>query len=115
MKYSWKKYFETLRLLKLFIKSFVALFVDIALTLSNSSFDLFLFEVTFLFKCVSLSPKSVFFTKTAIPVLLAKFACANLAAKFYDVKLLNSCVAIYLLLWLWLTVISFPVTLIFVF
>ena len=77
MKYSWKKYFETLRLLKLFTKSFVALFVDIALTLSNSSF-----EVTFLFKCVSLSPKSVFFTKTAIPVLLAKFACANLAASF---------------------------------
>ena len=77
MKYSWKKYFETLRLLKLFTKSFVALFVDIALTLSNSSF-----EVTFLFKCVSLSPKSVFFTKTAIPVLLAKFACANPAASF---------------------------------
>ena len=38
----------------------------------------------------SFSSKSVFFTKTTKSFLLAKFACANLAAKFPDVKLLNS-------------------------
>ena len=54
---------------------------------------LFLFEVTFLFNFFSLSPRSVFFTKSVIlgiSVLSAKLACANLAAKFSDVNLLNS-------------------------
>ena len=32
-----------------------------------------------------------FFTKSEISFLLAKFACANITAKFYDINLLNSC------------------------
>ena len=46
-----------------------------------------LFEVFFLFKLFSLSSKSVF---------VIKFACANLAAKFSVVSLLNSGVVRYL-------------------
>ena len=67
------------------------------MTFSNSSFNSFststyfaLFELTFLFKFVSLSSKSVFFTKLAILTLLAKFTCANLAVKLSAVNLLNS-------------------------
>ena len=37
-----------------------------------------------------------FFTKLAISLLLAKFACANLASQFSAVNLLNSGVVIYL-------------------
>ena len=38
----------------------------------------------------------IFCTKSVIPFLLAKFACANLPVKFSLVNLLNSCVVIYL-------------------
>ena len=44
-----------------------------------------LFEVIFL-KFYGLSSKPVFFTKLAISLLLAKFDCANLAAKCSAVK-----------------------------
>ena len=60
--------------------------------LTNKCFVLF--DVTFLFNFFSLSLKSVFFTKLAIS--LAKFACANLAAKFSAINLLNTGVVIYL-------------------
>ena len=56
-----------LRILNLFIKSFVNPFVDIALTFFDSSFNSFLFDVTFL----SLLLKSVFFMKLTIWFLLA--------------------------------------------
>ena len=56
----------------------------------------FLFEVNFLFNFLSLSSKSVFFTKLAISVFLAKFACGNLAAKSFAVNLLNYELPIYL-------------------
>ena len=39
---------------------------------------------------ISVSSKSVFFTKLAISFLLTKFARANLEAKFSDVNLLSS-------------------------
>ena len=55
-----------------------------------------LFDVTFLFKFFILSSKSSLFTKLSISFLLDKFACANLAAKFSAVNLLNSGVVIYL-------------------
>ena len=71
-----------------------------------------LFEITFLFTFFSLSSKSVSFTKLVISLLVAKFACANLAVKFSAVSWLNSGVAIYLS-WLW-SVIFFSVSLIFV-
>ena len=73
-----------------------------------------MFEVTLLFKFFSLSIKSVFFSKLEISVLLAKFACANLAEKLSDVNSLNSWVVIYLS-WSWSVVISFSISLIFVF
>ena len=71
-------------MLNLFIKSFVNPFVDIALTFSSSSFNLFLLEVTFLFKFFSLLSNSVFFTKIAISFLLTKFACANLEVIYFQ-------------------------------
>ena len=46
-----------------------------------------IFEVIFLFKFCSLSSKFVFFAKAAISFLLAKFACANLAANFCEANL----------------------------
>ena len=55
--------------------------------------------------------KSVFFTKSAIPFLLAKFACLSLAVKFSDVSLLNFGVVIYLS-WSW-SAIFFSSSLIF--
>ena len=85
-----EKYFAPLRILNLFIKPFVNPFVDVALAFFDSSFNSFLFEVTFLFNFFSLSLKSVFFTKLAISILLAKFVCANLAVKLSNVILLNS-------------------------
>ena len=92
-------------MLYVFTKSFVNLFVDIALTFSDSLFSSFsiracfaLFEVILLSNFFSLSSKSVFFTKLAILLLLAKFGCANLAAQFSAKNLLNSGVVIYLLL-----------------
>ena len=51
------------------------------------------------FKCLVYQQKLSFFTKLAISLLLAKFACANLAAKYFDVKLLNSGVVLYLSWW----------------
>ena len=92
-------------MLYVFTKSFVNLFVDIALTFSDSLFSSFsiracfaLFEVILLSNFFSLSSKSVFFTKLAILLLLAKFGFANLAAQFSAKNLLNSGVVIYLLL-----------------
>ena len=61
--------------------------------LKNTCFVLI--EVIFLFNSFSVSSKSVFFTKLTISFLLAKFACANLAAKFSPVNLLNSGVVIW--------------------
>ena len=85
-----------LRLLNLFIKSFFNPFVDIALTFSGSLFNLFStstcfvsFDETFLFELFSPSSKSVFYTKLAISLLLAKFTCGNLALKFSDDTILN--------------------------
>ena len=51
------KYFAVLTILNISIKSLVNPFVDIALTFFNSSFNLFLFDVT----SFSLLSKSVFF------------------------------------------------------
>ena len=75
-----EKYFAPLRILNLFIKSFVNCFVDIALTFF-SSFNSFLFQ-------------SAFFTKLVISFLLTKFTCANLAVKFSALNFLNSWVVI---------------------
>ena len=72
-----EKHFTPLTILILFMKSFVNSFVNIALTFFDSSFNLFLF-------------KSVFFTKLAMSLLLAKFTCANLVVTFSAVNLLNS-------------------------
>ena len=77
-----EKYFAPLRTLNLFIKSLANPFVDIALTFFHSSFNSFLFDVT----AFSLLSKSVFFTKLPISLLLTKFACFNLEAKFSDVN-----------------------------
>ena len=57
-------------ILNLFIKSFVNPFVDIAWNFFDSSFNSFLFDVT----SFSLLSKSVFFTKLAKSLLLAKVA-----------------------------------------
>ena len=77
------KRFAPLRIIYLFIKSLVNPFLDIVLTFSYSSYELF-----------SFSSKSVFFTKLPISFLLAKFACANLAVKFPAVNFLNCGVVI---------------------
>ena len=91
-----------IRILYLFIKSFVNPFVDIAVSFSDSSFNSFLpstyfvlFEVTLLFKCFSFLSKSVFFAKLEISFLLAKFAYANFTLKYSAVNLLNYWVVIY--------------------
>ena len=103
-----EKCFASLIILNLFIKFFVHHFVDVALTFFNSSFNSFLFDVTF-FTWLS---KSVLFTKLAISLLLAEFACYDLAAKCYTVNLLNFGLVIYLSsLW---SVIFFSISLIFV-
>ena len=51
------------------------------------------------FKCLVYQQNLSFFTKLPISLLLAKFACANLAAKYFNVKLLNSAVVLYLSWW----------------
>ena len=119
--YSWRKFFCAIKKFISFIKFFVSAFIDIASTFFDSSFHSFsrskcftLFEVTLSFKFFSLSIKSVFFTKLEISFLLAKFAYANLAEKLSDVNSLNSWVVIYLS-WSWSVVISFSMSLIFVF
>ena len=73
-------------MVNLCIKSFVNPFVDIALTLFDSSSDSFLLNVT---SFSSLS-KSVFLTKLALSLFLARLAYFSLAVKFSDVDLLNS-------------------------
>ena len=89
-----EKYFAPLRILYLFIKSFVNRFVDISLTFSDSSFNSFstntcfdLFEVTFIFRFISLSSTSVFLTRLAIS-LLDKFAYFNLALILVGIALI---------------------------
>ena len=94
-----EKYFPALRILNLFIKSFVNPFVDMALTFFDSLFNSFL-------------SKSAFFTKLARSFFLAKCACFSLAVKFSNVNLLNSWVVIYLS-WSWSVVILFYISLIF--
>ena len=62
---------------------FCQLFVDFALNFFDCSFNSFLF-------------KSIFFTKLAKSLLLAKSAYDNFAVKLSDVIFLNSWVVIYL-------------------
>ena len=101
----WKipeeKYIAPLRILNLPL-------VDIALTFFDSSFNPFLFDVTYF----SLLSKSVFFKKLAISILLATFALFNLKSKIAAVNLLNSGVVIHSS-WLWLAI-FFSNSLIFV-
>ena len=75
--------FAPLRILNLFIKSFVNSFVNIALTFFHRSFNSFLFEVR------SLLSKSVFLKRLGISLLLTKFASTNLAEKCCPDNLLN--------------------------
>ena len=84
-----QKHFAPLRMLYVFIKSFVNPFVDIAITFSDSLFSSFslstcfvLFEVISLSKFFSLSSKSVIFTKLAILFLFAKFGLLTLQHNF---------------------------------
>ena len=87
-----EKYFALLRILNLFLQSFVNTFFDIVLTFFNSSFTSFLFDVT----SFSLLSKSAFLAKLAISFLPATFACFSLTVKFSDVDLTNYWVVIYL-------------------
>ena len=61
-------------------------FVDISLTFSDSSCNLFsdfvLFEVTFYLEPLSLLSKSAFFTKSAISSSVGNFVCANLLENY---------------------------------
>ena len=72
-----------LRILNLFIKSFVNTFVDIALVFFEILYNSFLFEVTFFI----LLSKSIYFTKLALSFLPPKFACLSISVKFPDVNL----------------------------
>ena len=66
--------------------------------------------------CVSLSlllESAGFFSKSAIPILLGKFVCANLTAEFSVFNLLNSSLVIYLPVWSW-SVSFFSILLIFI-
>ena len=83
MKYSEEKYLSPLIILKLYVKSFVNYFADIALTFSDGFLNSFLFEVTFLFQFFSLISKSVFLTKLKISFLLTKLVYANVYSKIY--------------------------------
>ena len=87
-----KKQFAPIRILNWLIKSIANRFVDINLTFFGSLFNSFLFDVT----CFSLLSTFTFFTKLAIPLLLAKFGSFSLAVKFFDVNLTNSSEVIYL-------------------
>ena len=75
------------------MKLFVNRFVDIALYFFVIIYliDLYL-KYHFLVYCQNLS---FFFTKLAIPLLLAKLFCFHLEVKFSEVTLLNSCVVRY--------------------
>ena len=79
-------------MLNLFVESFVNLFVDTALNFLDKLFNSFLFNVI----SFSLLSKSVFFTKLAISLLLAKYCGFSLAVKLSNVNLLYSCLVIYL-------------------
>ena len=81
---------KNILILNLSTKSFVNPFVDIALTFFDSSFNSFLFDVT----SFSLLSKSVFFTKLAMAILLAKFARFSLKSKICAGNLLNSGVVV---------------------
>ena len=106
-KYKWfcnpseKIYFPPLRILYLFINSVTIWwwhyfnFVSILSNLVLIYLYHVLFEITFFFKFLVYHPNMFFFTKSAISSLLAKFACAYLAATFPDVNLLKSWVVIY--------------------
>ena len=88
-----KKYFAPLGTLNLCIKSFDNPANNVALTFFDSSFNSFLFDVTFFI----LLSKSFVFTNIAISLLLAKFACFSPAVKSCNVNLCkNSYVVIYL-------------------
>ena len=87
-----QKYFASLKILSLFVKSFLKPLVDIALTFFENLYNSHLFDIT----SFNLLLKSVFFTKLAISIFLAKFACLSLAAKFSAVNLSSSGVVIYL-------------------
>ena len=97
-----QKYLAALRILYPFIKSLINNFVDVASTLFDSSFNSFstsrCFALSKVILLLKLLLKSVLLTKLAISLLLAKFACFNVAAKFSDVIVLNSEVVMYLLL-----------------
>ena len=100
MKYSWRKKFTPLRVLNLFIKSFVSHFVDIALTFLIVHLTHFIWY-------------NIFSTKLAISLFLGKFASFGLAVIFSDVTLLNSWDVIYLSS-SWSTEILFSISIIFV-
>ena len=87
-----EKYFTVLRMLNLFVESFVNLFVDTALNFLDKLFNSFLFNVI----SFSLLSKSVFFTKLAVSLLLAKYCGFSLAVKLSNVNLLYSWLVIYL-------------------
>ena len=87
-----EKYFTVLRMLNLFVESFVNLFVDTALNFLDKLFNSFLFNVI----SFSLLSKSGFFTILAISLLLAKYCGFSLAVKLSNVNLLYSCLVIYL-------------------
>ena len=84
-------------MLYLFIQFLLIFAVDISFTFSDSLFNSFststrfvLFKSNFLLKVFVLLSKSVFCTKSAVSALVANLAPLNLAAKLYDVSLLNS-------------------------
>ena len=91
---------------------FFFFFFDSLFNLFSTSTCFGLFEIIFFFEFFSLSSKSIYFTKLAISFLLAKFVCANLAAKLSDVNWLNSWVVIHLS-WSWSVVILFSISLLF--
>ena len=103
-----EKYFAPLKILNLFIKSFVNSFVNIALTFFASSFNSSLLDV----KSFSSLSKSVFFTKLAISFSLAKLACLSLAVKKFDINWSHSWV-VMCLSWSWSVLILFSVWLVF--
>ena len=100
-KCSWRKIFCSITNTKLIYQIFCQLFVDFALNFFDCSFNSFLF-------------KSIFFTKLAKSLLLAKSAYDKFAVKLSDVIFLNSWVVIYLS-WSLSVVTLFSIWIIFVF
>ena len=95
------KYFAPLKILYLSIKSFVSSFVDISLKLFSffSTSKFFYLKQLFVLIFTVFSSKYVFFSKSAISSLVAKFAYFNVSAKCSLVHLLLSLVVIYLSFW----------------